>query len=74
MAFPSFRKRVIARPVSRAGPVMAIGQRVFVDSAGNRYVGESDGHRVCRSDPRGILTKVAGTGQQGLARPRGREQ
>ncbi len=36
MAFPSFRKRVVGRPPTRSGPVMAIGQRVFVDSAGNR--------------------------------------
>lgn len=40
---------------------------VDFDSAGNLYFVEIDGHRVCRIDPRGILTKIAGTGQKGLA-------
>ena len=35
LAFLSSRSRP-ARPASRSGPVMAIGQRVFVDSAGSR--------------------------------------
>src|SRR5256886_17634907 len=36
LAFYSSRGRPIVRPPSRSGPVMAIGQRVFVDSAGSR--------------------------------------
>lgn len=40
---------------------------VDFDSAGNLYFVEIDGHRVCRIDPKGILTKVAGSGKKGLA-------
>jgi len=36
LAFHTSRGRAIARPPSRSGPVMAIGQLVFVDSAGSR--------------------------------------
>ena len=36
MAFYSSRGRPVARPPSRSGPVMAVGQHVFVDSAGSR--------------------------------------
>ena len=40
---------------------------VDFDSAGNLYFVEIDGHRVCRIDPRGILTRIAGTGEKGFA-------
>ena len=40
---------------------------VDFDSAGNLYFVEIDGHRVCKIDPRGILTKIAGTGNKGFA-------
>jgi DNA-binding beta-propeller fold protein YncE len=40
---------------------------VDFDSAGNLYFVEIDGHRVCKIDSRGILTRVAGTGEKGLA-------
>jgi DNA-binding beta-propeller fold protein YncE len=37
------------------------------DPAGNLIFVEIDGHRVCRIDPSGIMTRIAGTGQKGLA-------
>lgn len=40
---------------------------VEFDSAGNLYFVEIDGHRVCKIDPRGVLTKVAGKGSKGLS-------
>ena len=40
---------------------------VDFDSAGNLYFVEIDGHRVCKIDPRGILTKFAGKGSKGLS-------
>jgi DNA-binding beta-propeller fold protein YncE len=40
---------------------------VDFDSAGNLYFVEIDGHRVCRVDPQGIITRIAGTGRKGLA-------
>ena len=36
MAFISSRSRPVPRPASRSTPVMAVGQHVFVNSAGNR--------------------------------------
>ena len=36
------------------------------DSAGNLFFVEIDGHRVCKIDAKGILTKIAGTGNKGL--------
>ena len=38
---------------------------VDFDSAGNLYFLEIDGHRVCRIDKQGTLTRIAGTGQKG---------
>jgi DNA-binding beta-propeller fold protein YncE len=40
---------------------------VAFDSAGNLYLVEYGGQRVCRIDSRGILSTVAGTGQMGSA-------
>jgi sugar lactone lactonase YvrE len=40
---------------------------VDFDAAGNLYFVEIDGHRVCRIDPQGVLTRIAGTGRKGLA-------
>jgi hypothetical protein len=40
---------------------------VEFDSAGNLFFVEIDGHRVCRIDKSGFLTRVAGTGVKGLA-------
>jgi len=40
---------------------------VDFDAAGNLYFVEIDGHRVCRIDPNGILTRIAGTGRKGLS-------
>lgn len=40
---------------------------VEFDSAGNLFFVEIDGHRVCKVDPRGVLTKVAGKGSKGLS-------
>jgi len=37
------------------------------DSAGNLFFVEIDGHRVCRTDSKGQLTKIAGTGAKGSA-------
>src|SRR5215510_8931434 len=36
------------------------------DATGNLFFVEIDGHRVCRIDKSGILTKIAGTGNKGL--------
>src|SRR5262245_5495304 len=36
------------------------------DAAGNLFFVEIDGHRVCKIDKSGILTKIAGTGNKGL--------
>jgi DNA-binding beta-propeller fold protein YncE len=38
---------------------------VDFDSADNLYFVEIDGHRVCRIDAKGILTRIAGTGRKG---------
>src|SRR6266436_170660 len=38
---------------------------VDFDQAGNLYFIEIDGHRVCRIDKQGMLTRIAGTGQKG---------
>jgi hypothetical protein len=40
---------------------------VEFDKAGNLYFVEIDGHRVCRIDKSGILTRLAGTGKKGLS-------
>jgi DNA-binding beta-propeller fold protein YncE len=40
---------------------------VEFDSAGNLFFVEIDGHRACRIDKNGILTRIAGTGVKGLA-------
>src|SRR5687767_11740839 len=40
---------------------------VDFDAAGNLYFVEIDGHRVCRIDLQGILTRLAGTGNKGFA-------
>ena len=40
---------------------------VEFDSAGNLFFIEIDGHRLCRIDKSGILTRIAGTGKKGLA-------
>lgn len=40
---------------------------VDFDPGGNLYFVEIDGHRVCRIDPKGILTRIAGTGSKGLS-------
>src|SRR5687768_419869 len=40
---------------------------VEFDSKGDLFFIEIDGHRVCRIDGLGILTRIAGTGKKGLA-------
>src|SRR5262249_8530423 len=40
---------------------------VDFDPAGNLIFVEIDGHRVCRIDAKGILTRFAGTGSKGLS-------
>ncbi|HZN35963.1 MAG TPA: hypothetical protein VFB80_19170 [Pirellulaceae bacterium] len=40
---------------------------VDFDAAGNLFFVEIDGHRVCRIDPAGKLTRIAGTGVKGDA-------
>src|SRR5262245_64195356 len=40
---------------------------VAFDAAGDLFFVEIDGHRVCRIDPAGKLTRIAGTGQKGSA-------
>lgn len=38
---------------------------VDVDPSGDLYFVEIDGHRVCRIDGKGMLTRIAGTGEKG---------
>src|SRR5262245_24992797 len=40
---------------------------VEFDKAGNLFFVEIDGHRVCRIDNGGMLTRIAGTGKKGLS-------
>lgn len=40
---------------------------VEFDSAGNLYFVEIDGHRACRIDKHGLLTRIAGTTEKGLS-------
>ncbi len=40
---------------------------VEFDSAGNLYFVEIDGHRACRIDKTGLLTRIAGTTEKGLS-------
>jgi sugar lactone lactonase YvrE len=42
-------------------------QNVALDAAGNLYIGDTVGHRVRKVDPNGIITTVAGTGQEGFS-------
>jgi NHL repeat len=42
-------------------------QHLALDAAGNLYVSEVFNHRVRKIDPKGIITTVVGTGQQGFA-------
>jgi DNA-binding beta-propeller fold protein YncE len=52
--------------------VPAIGAKLFQpfgidrDATGNLFFVEIDGHRVCKIDKGGVLTKIAGTGNKGL--------
>jgi DNA-binding beta-propeller fold protein YncE len=52
-------------PATQAKLNMPFG--VDFDAAGNLYFVEIDGHRVCRIDKSGILTKIAGKGTKGLS-------
>src|SRR5437868_1892653 len=40
---------------------------VEFDRAGNLFFVEIDGHRACRIDTSGILTRIAGTREKGLS-------
>jgi DNA-binding beta-propeller fold protein YncE len=50
-------------PATQAKLNMPFG--VEFDSAGNLYFVEIDGHRVCRIDKNGLLTRIAGTREKG---------
>jgi trimeric autotransporter adhesin len=39
---------------------------VTVDSAGNLYFAETDGHRICKITPDGVISIVAGNGDEGF--------
>jgi DNA-binding beta-propeller fold protein YncE len=54
------RDRVPARQAKLRSPF-----GVDFDRAGNLYLVEMTGHRVCRVDARGVLTVIAGTGRKG---------
>ncbi|MBI4552859.1 MAG: choice-of-anchor D domain-containing protein [Candidatus Latescibacteria bacterium] len=51
-----------ARAAVLSGPTS-----MFRDSMGNLYIAEWDGHRVRKVDPTGIITTVAGTGDEGFS-------
>ncbi len=40
---------------------------VFVDGAGNLFIGDADNHRVRKVDPAGTISTVAGTGTAGFS-------
>ena len=40
---------------------------VAVDGAGNLYIAATSNHRVRRVDPSGVITTIAGTGQEGFS-------
>ena len=42
-------------------------QGVAVDSAGNLYIADTSNHRVRRVDRSGVITTIAGTGQEGFS-------
>src|SRR6187401_1573740 len=52
-------------PATKAKLGMPFG--VEFDKAGNLYFVEIDGHRACRIDQSGVLTRIAGTTQKGLS-------
>jgi DNA-binding beta-propeller fold protein YncE len=52
-------------PATQAKLNMPFG--VDFDAAGNLYFVEIDGHRVCRIDKAGLLTRLAGKGTKGLS-------
>ncbi len=52
-------------PATKAKLGMPFG--VEFDSAGNLYFVEIDGHRACRIDKTGLLTRIAGTTEKGLS-------
>ena len=45
---------------------------VAIDEAGNMYLADDTNHRVLMRDPQGVLTIVAGTGEQGWSGDNGR--
>ena len=46
---------------------LAAPTAITVDAAGNVYIGEREGKRIRRVDPSGIISTIAGTGEQGSA-------
>jgi DNA-binding beta-propeller fold protein YncE len=54
------RDKVPARQAKLSSPF-----GVDFDRAGNLYLVEMTGHRVCRVDAKGVLTVIAGTGRKG---------
>jgi hypothetical protein len=52
-------------PATRA--LLNTPQHLALDAAGNLYISEALNHRVRKMDPNGIITTVAGTGQEGLS-------
>jgi uncharacterized protein (TIGR03437 family) len=42
-------------------------EKVITDAAGNMYIADTEGHRVRRVSPSGIITTVAGTGAAGFS-------
>lgn len=58
-------KTEVGIPATEAKLRMPFG--VDFDKAGNLYLVEFKGHRVCKVDAKGILTTIAGNGSEGFA-------
>ena len=56
----------VAEP-SRTSVVPGQPTGLALDAAGNLYVADTGNHRICKIDPTGTITTIAGTGEQGFS-------